>query len=92
MDRKTARKYRDLGQLPSEALTPHSWRTRADPLVDVWSRLEELLQRGRSNAEIARQLFLSVATVKAHITHILTKLELGNRTQIALLAHDAGLA
>jgi DNA-binding CsgD family transcriptional regulator len=31
------------------------------------------------------------ATVKAHITHILTKLDVGNRTQIALLAHDAGL-
>ncbi len=35
---------------------------------------------------------MSVATVKAHITHILTKLGLSNRTQIALLAHDAGLA
>jgi len=31
------------------------------------------------------------ATVKAHISHILTKLDLDNRTQIALLAHDAGL-
>jgi DNA-binding CsgD family transcriptional regulator len=35
---------------------------------------------------------MSVPTVKAHITHILTELRLGNRTQIALLAHDAGLA
>jgi DNA-binding NarL/FixJ family response regulator len=33
----------------------------------------------------------SVATVKAHITRILTKFELGNCTQIALLIHDAGL-
>jgi DNA-binding NarL/FixJ family response regulator len=32
-----------------------------------------------------------VATVKAHITHILTKLAVTNRTQIALLAHDADL-
>ncbi|HEY0453590.1 response regulator transcription factor [Actinophytocola sp.] len=46
---------------------------------------------GRTNAEIAAGLHLSVATVKAHITRILTKLELGNRTQIALLTHDAGL-
>ncbi|MGH3762613.1 response regulator transcription factor [Actinophytocola sp.] len=46
---------------------------------------------GRTNAEIAERLFVSVATVKAHITRILTKLELGNRTQIALLMHDAGL-
>ncbi|PRX46598.1 LuxR family two component transcriptional regulator [Prauserella shujinwangii] len=48
--------------------------------------------RGHTNAEIARELSVSVATVKAHVSHILTKLALGNRTQIALLAHDAGLA
>ena len=47
--------------------------------------------RGRTNVEIAAELFMTVATVKAHITHILTKLDLTNRTQIALLAHDAGL-
>jgi DNA-binding NarL/FixJ family response regulator len=35
---------------------------------------------------------MSVPTVKAHVTHILTKAGLANRTQIALLAHDAGLA
>jgi len=34
---------------------------------------------------------MSVATVKAHISRILDKLNLNNRTQIALLAHDAGL-
>ncbi|WP_373314264.1 response regulator transcription factor [Catellatospora coxensis] len=47
--------------------------------------------RGKSNAEIAGELFVSVATVKAHISRILTKLDLNNRTQVALLAHDAGL-
>jgi DNA-binding NarL/FixJ family response regulator len=46
---------------------------------------------GRSNAEIAAELFMSVATVKAHVSSVLTKLDLDNRTQIALLAHDAGL-
>jgi hypothetical protein len=45
MDRKTARKYRHLGKLPSETRTPRSWRTRPDPLVEAWPRLEELLQR-----------------------------------------------
>ncbi|MET8339825.1 response regulator transcription factor [Streptosporangium canum] len=48
--------------------------------------------RGRTNAEIAAELYMKVTTVKAHISHILSKLELDNRTQIALLAHDAGLA
>ena len=47
--------------------------------------------RGRSNAEISEELFMSVATVKAHVSSILTKLDLNNRTQIALLAHDAEL-
>jgi DNA-binding NarL/FixJ family response regulator len=48
--------------------------------------------RGRSNAEIGTELFMSVATVKAHVSRILTKLALDNRTQLALLAHDAELA
>lgn len=47
--------------------------------------------QGRSNAEIAGELFMSVATVKAHISRTLTKLDLDNRTQVALLVHDAGL-
>ena len=47
--------------------------------------------RGRTNAEIAVELHVGVATVKAHITRVLTKLAVGNRTQIALLVHDAGL-
>jgi DNA-binding NarL/FixJ family response regulator len=47
--------------------------------------------RGRSNSEIGSELFMSVATVKSHISRILDKLQLNNRTQIALLAHDAGL-
>jgi DNA-binding NarL/FixJ family response regulator len=42
-------------------------------------------------AEIGAVLFLSVPTVKTHVSSILTKLDLNNRVQIALLAHDAGL-
>jgi DNA-binding NarL/FixJ family response regulator len=47
---------------------------------------------GRSNAEIGRELYMSIATVKAHVSRILEKLELNNRVQIALLTHDAGEA
>ncbi|WP_302887646.1 response regulator transcription factor [Streptomyces sp. NEAU-Y11] len=47
--------------------------------------------RGKSNAEIAAALFLSVPTVKTHVSRILTKLGLNNRVQVALLTHDAGL-
>ncbi|WP_433255252.1 response regulator [Streptosporangium sp. CA-135522] len=46
--------------------------------------------RGKSNAEIAAELYMSVATVKAHVSRVLTKLDLNNRVQIALIVHDAG--
>jgi DNA-binding NarL/FixJ family response regulator len=46
--------------------------------------------RGASNAEIAAELHMSVATVKAHVSRLLAKLELDNRVQIALLVQDAG--
>ncbi|MBE1582838.1 response regulator [Nonomuraea angiospora] len=48
--------------------------------------------RGRTNADISTELAMGITTVKAHVSNILTKLGLDNRTQIALLAHDAGLA
>ncbi|MGJ9422757.1 response regulator transcription factor [Aeromicrobium sp. CF3.5] len=47
--------------------------------------------RGASNAEIASSLHLSLATVKAHISHIFTKLDATNRVQVAIAMHDAGL-
>jgi len=59
-------------------------------LTDREREVAEAIGRGRSNAEIAEELYMSVATVKAHVTRLLTKLEVANRVQIALLAHDAG--
>jgi len=50
-----------------------------------------LLGTGDSNAELARQLFVSEATVKTYVSRLLTKLDLTNRTQAAILAHEAGL-
>ncbi|WP_370948572.1 response regulator [Amycolatopsis sp. cg5] len=48
--------------------------------------------QGLSNSEIAKVLMLSESTVKVHIGHIMAKLEAANRTQVAILAHDGGLA
>jgi DNA-binding NarL/FixJ family response regulator len=45
--------------------------------------------QGQSNAEIAAELHMSVATVKAHVSRLLLKLDVDNRVQIALLVHDA---
>ena len=47
---------------------------------------------GASNAEIAASLFMSEATVKAHVSRLLSKLDVSNRVQIAILVHDAAQA
>ena len=44
MDRKTARRYRDLGKLPSEAKEPRTWRTREDPFALDWPEIEARLR------------------------------------------------
>ena len=50
-----------------------------------------LIGRGLSNSEIAEQLYLSVATVKTHVTRTLTKLRLRDRAQAVVLAYESGL-
>jgi DNA-binding NarL/FixJ family response regulator len=49
------------------------------------------LAHGRSNADIARRLYLSEATVKTHVAHVLTKLGLSSRTQAVVMAYESRL-
>ena len=49
------------------------------------------IAEGSSNAQIGRELFMSEATVKTHVSRLLDKLDVANRVQLAILAHDAGL-
>jgi hypothetical protein len=44
MDEKTARKYIELGKIPSEVKKEHDWRTREDPFKDVWPDIQLKLE------------------------------------------------
>jgi DNA-binding NarL/FixJ family response regulator len=60
-------------------------------LADGELAVATLVAQGKTNREIGRELFMSVATVKAYVSRVLTKLELTNRVQVALLVRDAEL-
>jgi DNA-binding NarL/FixJ family response regulator len=64
---------------------------RITELSDREREVLQLLGSGQSNAELARRLFVSEATVKTYVSRLLAKLDLANRTQAAILAHEAGL-
>ena len=72
---------------------PDPRRENARALIQRLSEGERavaaLVGQGRTNAEISRDRLMSTATVKAYMTRILTKLDLTNRVQVALLVHDA---
>ena len=66
----------------------------ATPFADLTERELEValaVARGLSNAEIGTELFLSEATVKTHVTRVLSKLSLRDRVQIVVAAYETGL-
>jgi DNA-binding NarL/FixJ family response regulator len=66
-------------------------RKRLGLLADREREVARDIGEGRSNAEIAARHHLGLATVKTHVSAILTKLDLNSRVQVALLVHDANL-
>ncbi|MGI8680349.1 MAG: response regulator transcription factor [Jatrophihabitans sp.] len=91
-----------LSPAVTRTLIGHVGDSAADDRRSVaLARLAELTERerevavavggGASNAEIAGSLYLSEATVKAHVSRLLAKLHATNRVQVAIAVHDAGL-
>lgn len=64
-------------------------RAQLERLTERELEVARAVAGGGANAEIARELYMGVPTVKAHVSSILAKLGLANRVQVALLVHDA---
>src|SRR5699024_3349898 len=62
-----------------------------DQLTERETEVLGAVGAGLSNAQIGMRLFMSEATVKAHVSKIFAKLDSTNRVQIAIIAHEAGL-
>ncbi|GAB3733662.1 response regulator [Nocardiopsis nanhaiensis] len=84
---------RAAGDAPGEASEVPTRRERARARLALLSDRErdvaEAVTAGLSNVEIAERLYMSMGTVKAHVSSALTKLDLSGRIQLALLTHDA---
>ncbi len=81
--RAGVRAERDAGPRPRQPLP--------DGLTDREAEVLALIARGRSNGEIAAELYVAEATVKTHVNRILAKTHTRDRTQAAAYAHEHGL-
>ena len=84
----TRRLIAELASRPDEDRPPPP---ELDILTDREREVLALVGRGMSNAEIGAQLYVSPATAKAHVSHVMTKLYARDRAQLVVVAYESGL-
>ena len=87
-ERKKSSPHPPEGPVPNTRLS--SWQPQ-EPLTQRDLEVLNLVARGKTNRQIAEDLFLSANTVKVHVQHAIAKLGVSDRTQAATLAVEMGL-
>lgn len=82
----------DVSQALTRGLRQRTAQTGDEGLTEREKEVLLLIADGQSNKEIAEELHISIKTVKTHVSNLLMKCELDDRTQLAVLAHRKGWA
>ena len=80
-----------IGQFAERFPVDAAMSGRLERLTDREREVMAAIARGASNGEISRELFIGAATVKSHVSSILTKLGLRDRAQVVVFAYESGL-
>jgi DNA-binding NarL/FixJ family response regulator len=89
--RMTRRLLEEFARHPASDRAPRTPEAVGEQLTARELEVFRAVARGRSNGEIAGELYISETTVKTHVAHILTKLGLRDRIQAVVLAYESGL-